>query len=72
MNRELNKPDDEALALEGLGECHLSVAETEPGTTYLRDALQIYRRLGMTPDAERVHTRLDDLAHRSPPPGHTP
>jgi tetratricopeptide (TPR) repeat protein len=61
MNRELSKPDGQALALEGLGECHLTASETEPGTAQLRQALEIYQRLGMAPDAERVRTRLADL-----------
>jgi len=30
MNRDLNKPDDEAIAHEGLGECHLSTAQPSP------------------------------------------
>jgi DNA-binding SARP family transcriptional activator/tetratricopeptide (TPR) repeat protein len=61
-NRELNKPDDEAIAHEGLGECHLSTAQTEPGTAHLRQALEIFQRLGMAPDASRLQDRLDDLA----------
>jgi tetratricopeptide (TPR) repeat protein len=60
MNRELNKPDDEATALEGLGQCHLAVGETETetGVTRLHQALEIYQRLGMAPNAERVRTQL--------------
>ena len=61
MNRELNKPDDEAIALEGIGECHISGGEPEPAITHLRQALEIYQRLGMTRGAERVRTRLADL-----------
>ena len=61
MNRELNKPDDEALALEGLGRCHVVLGETETAAARLHHALQIYERLGMTRDAERVRTRLADL-----------
>jgi DNA-binding NarL/FixJ family response regulator/DNA-binding SARP family transcriptional activator len=59
MNRELNKSDGQALALEGIGECHLTADETEPGAAHLRQALEIYQRLGMAPDAERAHARLD-------------
>lgn len=58
MNRELNKPDDQAISLEGLGECHLSAGQTEPGAVHLREALEIYHRLGMDPAAERIHARL--------------
>jgi hypothetical protein len=66
MNRELNKPDDEAVALEGLGECHLSVGEAEPAARHLRQALEIFEHLGMTPDADRVRTRLVGSPEREP------
>ncbi len=62
MNRELNKPDDEAIALEGLGECHLATSEDELAAAHLEQALDIFQRLGMAPDAERVRNRLADLA----------
>ena len=58
MNRELDKPANEALALEGLGTCHLSVGELEPATGHLEQALEIFERLGMSPDVERVRTLL--------------
>jgi len=61
MNRELGKPDDEAAALEGLGECDLSAGESGAGTRYLRQALEIYERLGMASDTERVRTRLESV-----------
>ncbi len=61
MNRELNKPDSQALALEGLGECHLTAGETATGAAALSEALTIYQRLGMATDAERVRTRLATL-----------
>jgi DNA-binding SARP family transcriptional activator/tetratricopeptide (TPR) repeat protein len=64
MNRELNKPDGQALALEGLGECHLTAGEAEAGVAHLRQALETFRRLGMTPDAERVRARLACLTTR--------
>jgi tetratricopeptide (TPR) repeat protein len=62
MNREQNKPNYEAVALEGLGECHLSAGEIEPGVARLRQALGIYRRLGMAADTRRVQDRLSALA----------
>jgi tetratricopeptide (TPR) repeat protein len=64
MNRELNKPDDQAIALEGLGECQLSAGDTEPAAGHLREALEVYQRLGMTPDVERVRGRLTGLFGR--------
>ena len=62
MNRELNKPDDEATSLEGIGECLLATGNTSQGTTHLRHALETFQRLGMRPDAERVASRLANLA----------
>ena len=62
MNRQLKKPDDEAIAHEGLGECRLSAGETGPGTAHLRQALEIFQRLGLAPEASRVQDRLDGLA----------
>jgi len=59
MNRELNKPDDEAIALEGIGEYHLSTGQAQTAATHLNQALEIYERLGMAPDAERARTRLN-------------
>jgi tetratricopeptide (TPR) repeat protein len=61
MNRELNKSDDEAVSLEGIGECLLAAGDTGEGTTHLRQALDTFQRLGMRADAERVASRLTDL-----------
>ena len=61
MNRELDKPDDEAISLEGLAEHHLAVGDPTQGIAFLREALEIFDRLGMTPDTSRVQARLDDL-----------
>ena len=52
----------EGIALEGLAECHLSSGEAEAAATHLREALEIFRRLGMAPDARRVQDRLEGLA----------
>jgi DNA-binding SARP family transcriptional activator len=62
MNRELDKPDDEAISLEGIAEHHLAGGDAAHGAAYLRRAAAIYRRLGMGPDAARVHARLAALA----------
>ena len=51
-------PANEALALEGIGECHLHGADAQAGMAYLKQALDIFQRLAMTPDADRVRTRL--------------
>ncbi|HEV2637647.1 MAG TPA: tetratricopeptide repeat protein [Actinocrinis sp.] len=61
MNRELNKPDDEAISLEGIGEHHLTTGDPAQGAEHLRQALEIYQRLGMRADTERVQARLDSL-----------
>ena len=64
MNRELNKPDDEAISLEGIAEHHLATGDPAQGVAHLHQALEIYQRLGMTPDACRIHNRLDGLTAR--------
>jgi DNA-binding SARP family transcriptional activator/tetratricopeptide (TPR) repeat protein len=61
LAQETHMLDEEALALEGLGECHLPTGQTETGAALLKQALEIYERLGMTPDIERVRARLTDL-----------
>jgi hypothetical protein len=58
MNRELDKPDDEAISLEGIADHHLAEGDTTQGIARLRQALEIYQRLGMSVDIERVQTRL--------------
>lgn len=60
LAQETGQQDDEAVALEGLAEHHLSTGETEPALAYLTQALEIFQHLGMTPDAERVGARLND------------
>jgi DNA-binding SARP family transcriptional activator/tetratricopeptide (TPR) repeat protein len=60
LARETNQPDDEALALEGIGECHLRAGDVQAGSSYIKQALDIFQRLAMTPDADRVRTRLAD------------
>jgi hypothetical protein len=64
MNHELNKPDDEAVSLEGIGEHHLAAGDPAAGIAQLHQALEIYQRLGLGRDTYRVHTRLTDLAAR--------
>ena len=61
-NRELDKPDDEAVSLEGIAEHHLATGETRQGAAHLHQALEIYQRLGMRADIERVRTRLASSA----------
>lgn len=60
LARDARKPDDEAIALEGVGECLPHTGGADGGSTELKQALDIFRRLGMTTDAERVQNRLDD------------
>ncbi|HEY3873129.1 MAG TPA: BTAD domain-containing putative transcriptional regulator [Actinocrinis sp.] len=60
LSREVQHPDDEGLALEGIGECRLRTGEPEAGADHLNQALAIFRRLGMQPDADRVVARLNE------------
>ena len=66
-NRELDKPDDEAISLEGIAECTLTAGDTGGATDYLRQALKTYQRLGMRLDNDRVRSRLADLHPASEP-----
>jgi tetratricopeptide (TPR) repeat protein len=61
MSRERNRPTDEAASLEGIAEQHLATGDPVHGTEHLDQALQIYQRLGMRPDIERVTARLSDI-----------
>ena len=62
MNRELHRPDDEAISLGCIAEHYLATGDLVQMITYLRRALEIYRRLGMHAHIERVTTRLAGLA----------
>lgn len=47
MNRESRKPDDEAISLEGIADHLLAVGDVAEGVAQLKQALEIYQRLGM-------------------------
>jgi hypothetical protein len=68
MNRELNKPDDEAISLEGIAEHHLATGDPAQGAAYLQQALELYRRLGMVADIDRTEARLTGLTGLAPDP----
>ena len=61
LAREAHHPDDEARALEGTGECHLRSGDIQAGVAHLKQALDIYQRLAMKPDTDRVCTHLAQL-----------
>lgn len=50
-------PIEEALALEGTGNSYLNEGKPAQASSYLRQALAIYQRIGV-PDAERVRQTL--------------
>ena len=62
LARETHQPDDEARALEGLGECHLNSGDTEAGVVHLKQSMDAFQRIALTPDAHRVQRRLARLA----------
>ncbi|HEY2673598.1 MAG TPA: tetratricopeptide repeat protein, partial [Rugosimonospora sp.] len=64
LAREVQQPDDEALALEGIGECRLHEGDNLHGATHLTQALEIFQRLAMRPDADRIQARLTELGPR--------
>lgn len=61
MSRELEDPDGEAHSREGVGECLIDTGRLGEGVEHLRQALGLFRRLGMRPDAERVEARLANV-----------
>jgi len=63
LARETGQSDDEAHALEGSGECRLLRGETEPGAGYLKQALELFQRMAMQPDADRVRIRLATISN---------
>jgi tetratricopeptide (TPR) repeat protein len=62
LARGTHQPDDEARALEGLGECHLNNGDTETGVVHLKQSLDAFQRMALAPDADRVQQRLARLA----------
>ncbi|HEV2346759.1 MAG TPA: BTAD domain-containing putative transcriptional regulator [Actinocrinis sp.] len=58
LARQTHNFDEEARALEGIGECHLYAGDIQAGTAHLEQALDIFDRLALRPDADRVQTRL--------------
>ena len=64
MNRELNKPDDEAVSLEGIAEHDIATGDLPQSAAHLRQALDIYQRLGMRAGIQRVTARLAETTGR--------
>lgn len=62
MNRKLYKPANEATCPEGIAEHRLTTSDARHGAERMHPALEIYQRLGMRADADRVATRLADPA----------
>jgi DNA-binding SARP family transcriptional activator/tetratricopeptide (TPR) repeat protein len=60
LARDVRQPDDEAAALQGLGETRLREGKPHDAAASLRQALEIYQRLGM-PAAKQVAARLAEI-----------
>jgi hypothetical protein len=58
--RQIDSPWDEAHALAGLGRCALAAGHTKPAEARLRQAWEIFRRLGAA-EATDVAAELDGL-----------
>jgi tetratricopeptide (TPR) repeat protein len=58
LARAVHQPDDEARSLEGIADCHLHAGDAESTTLHLKQALDLFQRLAMAPDANRVQARL--------------
>lgn len=61
MNRELERPADQGLSHEGIGECLARSGEAMDGREHLLQALTIFQRIGMQADVQRVRKRLEAL-----------
>lgn len=68
LAREVEQPDDEAFALEGVGEGLIASGAIDRGTAHLNQALEIFERLGMRPDVERLQSRVADITAAGPQP----
>jgi DNA-binding SARP family transcriptional activator/tetratricopeptide (TPR) repeat protein len=60
LGREIQQPDEEAIALEGIGEIYLRQRQLADGAAHLRRAREIYQRLGM-PAAGQITIRLAEI-----------
>jgi tetratricopeptide (TPR) repeat protein/transcriptional regulator with XRE-family HTH domain len=56
---DIEAPVEKARALEGTGRCHLSTGETAAAASFLRQARDVYARLG-SPRADRIDLLLHD------------
>jgi tetratricopeptide (TPR) repeat protein/transcriptional regulator with XRE-family HTH domain len=66
LAREIGSLKDEADALEGIGSGWLADAEPGQSVPYLREALDLYTKLGCHADAGRVRATLEGLADQEP------
>jgi hypothetical protein len=64
--REIGGAWDEACALAGLGQCALAAGRTTSAITSLRQAQEIFRRIGAA-EATEVTAELSALAKARPP-----
>jgi tetratricopeptide (TPR) repeat protein len=55
--REIPSPAEEARSLEGLGRCHLHAGEAAAAASSLRQAREIYARIG-SPGVDRIDVLL--------------
>jgi len=59
---QVEQPDDEALALEGIAECLIAAGQTSEAEENLRGSLRIFQHLAMHQDAERLQMRIVALS----------
>jgi DNA-binding SARP family transcriptional activator/tetratricopeptide (TPR) repeat protein len=62
LARKARHSDDEAFALEGIGECQLRLGNVDAGIAHLRPALEIFQLQAMKPDVDRVRRRLANIS----------
>ena len=61
LSREIGEPFEEGKILEGIAKAMLDTQRFEAGRIALRQALDIFERLGV-PEAESVRIRIEALA----------
>ena len=56
LAREVNRPADMARAMEGIGRCLVALGNREMGLEHLRQAGELYQRMGITPSVTLTAT----------------
>jgi tetratricopeptide (TPR) repeat protein len=61
LARESSMRDEQAIALEGIGNLQAAGGERGEGVESLTEAMEIFRQLEQDPDVKRIEERLAEL-----------